>query len=370
MESAQDLIVDHCRPPTHFYIDIGNVCNLRCPFCVTGAGINNQSQGLMSLASFEIILAKIRNHAQLISLYNWGEPLLNKSLVPMIRLVAASGIRAHIDTNLAVRDIDNDEAVGIVSSGLHSLFASIDGITQATYEKYRVRGKLNRVFANLQKLLEAKLRLSSPTPFLGWQFHVHRFNEHEIESARVLANRIGVPIVFKYLSSWDPKWRATSYVAGANQMFVEHSEWFNRIYNPQENPDLAGILFHPTIRSHHPCHQQFQTMVVEWNGDVYPCTVVSGKQFVLGNLLRQGFEEIWNGAAFSASRTFVLNYGPRQGGNSVCENNACPLQGKIELPIEFDATRYLEVHQDVAEAGMDAAYHYANFGYKEGRRLR
>jgi radical SAM protein with 4Fe4S-binding SPASM domain len=288
----------------------------------------------------------------------------------MIRLVAASGIRAHIDTNLAVRDIDNDEAVGIVSSGLHSLFASIDGITQATYEKYRVRGKLNRVFANLQKLLEAKLRLSSPTPFLGWQFHVHRFNEHEIESARVLANRIGVPIVFKYLSSWDPKWRATSYVAGANQMFVEHSEWFNRIYNPQENPDLAGILFHPTIRSHHPCHQQFQTMVVEWNGDVYPCTVVSGKQFVLGNLLRQGFEEIWNGAAFSASRTFVLNYGPRQGGNSVCENNACPLQGKIELPIEFDATRYLEVHQDVAEAGMDAAYHYANFGYKEGRRLR
>jgi MoaA/NifB/PqqE/SkfB family radical SAM enzyme len=164
MESAQDLIVDHCRPPTHFYIDIGNVCNLRCPFCVTGAGINNQSQGLMSLASFEIILAKIRNHAQLISLYNWGEPLLNKSLVPMIRLVAASGIRAHIDTNLAVRDIDNDEAVGIVSSGLHSLFASIDGITQATYEKYRVRGKLNRVFANLQRTLggEAAVVVANP----------------------------------------------------------------------------------------------------------------------------------------------------------------------------------------------------------------
>jgi hypothetical protein len=112
-------------------------------------------------------------------------------------------------------------------------------------------------------------------------------------------------------------------------------------------------------------------MVVEWNGDVYPCTVVSGKQFVLGNLLRQGLEEIWNGAAFSASRAFVLNYGPRQGGNSICENNACPLQEKwVELPTEFNATRYLEIHKDVADAEMDAAYHYITYGYKEGRRLR
>ena len=69
------------------------------------------------------------------------------------------------DTNLAVRDIDNDEAAEIVSSGLHSLFASIDGITQESYGKYRVRGKLDRVFANLHKLMEVKLRLSSPTPF-------------------------------------------------------------------------------------------------------------------------------------------------------------------------------------------------------------
>jgi cyclopropane fatty-acyl-phospholipid synthase-like methyltransferase len=40
------------------------------------------------------------------------------------------------------------------------------------------------------------------------------------------------------------------------------------------------------------------------------------------------------------------------------------------LPIEFNANTYLEVHKDVADAGMDPVRHYVAYGRKEGRRLR
>lgn len=39
----------------------------------------------------------------------------------------------------------------------------------------------------------------------------------------------------------------------------------------------------------------------------------------------------------------------------------------VELPDDFDATYYLQVNIDVAAAGMDAAEHYKNFGFTEGR---
>lgn len=40
------------------------------------------------------------------------------------------------------------------------------------------------------------------------------------------------------------------------------------------------------------------------------------------------------------------------------------------LPIDFDANIYLEIHKDVAAAGIDPVVHYLLHGRKEGRRLR
>jgi methyltransferase family protein len=40
------------------------------------------------------------------------------------------------------------------------------------------------------------------------------------------------------------------------------------------------------------------------------------------------------------------------------------------LPVGFDRDRYLAIHKDVAEAGIDPEQHYLAYGYKEGRRFR
>jgi SAM-dependent methyltransferase len=48
----------------------------------------------------------------------------------------------------------------------------------------------------------------------------------------------------------------------------------------------------------------------------------------------------------------------------------CVLTRTVELPIEFDANRYLAIHKDVADAGIDPVQHYLTWGYKEKRRLR
>jgi hypothetical protein len=43
---------------------------------------------------------------------------------------------------------------------------------------------------------------------------------------------------------------------------------------------------------------------------------------------------------------------------------------RLQLPPEFDAKLYWEIHKDVANAGVNPTLHYLEWGHKEGRRLR
>jgi len=98
--------------------------------------------------TFDIILRKIEPHARFVCLFNWGEPFLNKNLLYMVRALSERGIKSHLDSNLSLRDFSDREAQEIVRSGLFSLFASIDGVTQESYEKYRVGGNVERALGN------------------------------------------------------------------------------------------------------------------------------------------------------------------------------------------------------------------------------
>lgn len=318
-------LIENCPMPGHFYVDIGNLCNLRCPFCVTGAKSTKAQAHLMSLTEFELIFDRIKPYAKLISLYNWGEPFLNRSLIPMISLAASCGARVHIDTNLTVGDLTDAQCQEIIESGLYSLFASIDGVSQATYETYRVRGKISRVFNNLERLIAVKQRLGTPFPILGWQFHVHAFNEHEMDAAEEKARELGIGIVFKRLNAPDTSWHSSIHWDGF--MVLKGEDWFRQTYAPPQTPGFNSSFLHPAVRS--PCSQLFGTMTIDPNGDVMPCTCVEGAAFAMGNLHQNSLEDIWNNSAFAKSRRFVTGYGPRQNGQSVCETLECPLVQKF-----------------------------------------
>jgi SAM-dependent methyltransferase len=82
-------------------------------------------------------------------------------------------------------------------------------------------------------------------------------------------------------------------------------------------------------------------------------------------------------AEFATSAGLLIervSYGTWRGG----EWALTPLKGqhgqdivilRRALPIEFDAKRYLEIHKDVADSGMDAVLHYLMYGCKERRTL-
>ena len=311
--------------PRHYMLDTGNVCNLRCPFCQTGKKVGGVNRGLMTRDSFDVIIDKIGVHAKFISMVNWGEPFLNKDLLYFASRCNALGIRTHIDSNLSTKYWSEEEAERIVTSGLNSILGSIDGTTQETYSRYRVGGDLGMALHNLNILRAARERLHLVKPFVGWAFYINKFNEHQINDARAMAKDLGVDIWFKLLSCDDPSWHSKYHFLPGDPVLAT-PEWVPSIYPDWRAQSIVDTPLHPILPG--VCVLPFSFMVINWNGDVYPCDVVYGEQFKLGNLLTQNIDEVWFGQEYVKCRSFLRNYGPQQESGSVCQNQPCPVAKK------------------------------------------
>ncbi|MBN2706062.1 MAG: radical SAM protein, partial [Deltaproteobacteria bacterium] len=202
--------------PHKFYVETGNICNLRCPFCGTGLRRTGFARGFLAPDDFRVIVEKIAPYTDHVSLYNFGEPFLNKNFLQLVSLAAGSGVRCSTHSNLNAYAFDDESAAAVIVSGLHFLSASIDGASQETYAKYRVGGSFNLAISNLERLQQARERLGSATPQLVWKFLVNRFNENEQLQAEKLARSLGVPIEFHLMDVWG------------------HEEWKSSLHKEQE----------------------------------------------------------------------------------------------------------------------------------------
>ena len=96
MEKQKDLVTGY---PTHLFVDVTNICNLRCPLCPTGAGTLNRKKGSMPLETFKKIVDEMHRYLISIDLFNWGEPLLHKHVYDMIRYAHNHHIVTSVSTN-------------------------------------------------------------------------------------------------------------------------------------------------------------------------------------------------------------------------------------------------------------------------------
>jgi hypothetical protein len=81
-----------------------------------------------------------------------------------------------------------------VHSGIDEVTFSIDGATQAAYEKYRQRGKLELALATLGFMADEKRRSGRDLPFLNWRYILFTWNDsdEEMNLARQRADDLGV----------------------------------------------------------------------------------------------------------------------------------------------------------------------------------
>ena len=294
--------------PKSIVLEPTNHCNLKCPLCPTGRGDTSVPYGLFKLDKYKEVVDVISRWAQTVRLFAWGEPLLNKSFIEMIRYASQNPYKMRTFTNVNLNVITDEQIKGLLTSNLDILHASIDGVTQEVYEKYRVGGNLEAVFNNLKKLIAAKELYKSNTK-IKWAFIVNKYNEHQVEEAKRMARDFGIPINFDSLRI-DLK---EDCLTPVDELMDTYGEWLpdNPKYNNYNMDTKARKVSFKEVRSYPLsdgfCKMPWQETMINWNGDVFPCTCVHNEEKDrMGNIFEQDFKEIWNGEKYIAARRELL----------------------------------------------------------------
>jgi radical SAM protein with 4Fe4S-binding SPASM domain len=296
--------------PGAIVIDPVNMCNLRCPLCPTGLGIQDYEGHMMSLGAFESIVNKFPR-LEKIGLYNWGEPFLNPDIFGMIKYAEKKNIEVSIHTNFSIRK-DPVFFRNIIDSGLNHLTVSLDGASEETYSKYRLGGDFKLVLANINALVAEKERHDSKTPEVVWQFIVNRFNEHEVENAKHMAASIGVGFETACIGLSDdlPGVKLDSTIDERKRFWLPNDKKFVMSW-------YKGEYKEPLIDT--PCPNLFESMVVASDGKVFPCCYLSDIKEVFGDLMRDSVDEVWNNDKYKYSRNLFT--GRKYSGQTV--QSAC-----------------------------------------------
>ena len=270
--------------PVKLVIEATNVCNLACPGCFTGLGENGRVRSAINLDFFHRMLDELGDTLIEIEFYNWGEPFLSKSIVPMIEAAHRRGIATMISTNLSV-PFDEARAEAVVRSGLDTLGVSLDGATQENYEKYRRNGDLSLVLRNAQMIIDAKRRLGSAKPKMIWSFHIFEHNVDDIGLASAKADEMG----------FDEK--------AFSKGFTYDREWADDRFK-----------YFPTHYTPLRCPFPWFYAVIHNDGGVAPCCGSFYREDDLGRIsIASGqpgvasFAEVWNNEGFQHARGLFEN---------------------------------------------------------------
>jgi MoaA/NifB/PqqE/SkfB family radical SAM enzyme len=303
---TKKVVLKHFPPAV--MIEPTNICNLKCPLCPSGNGSLQRARGMMNLSEFKQIVEQIYRDIGMLILWNQGEPYLNPDFNSMVEYASHKKLYTMTSTNASL-PLDH---TAIIRSGLSKIIISMDGLSEDTYNSYRINGDYALVLENIQKLVETKKRLSSKSPYLVWQFIIMRQNQHEIPLVRKRAQELGVDkLEFKTVQIYQPE----------DISFLPTDHRLSR-YSAQ------GKHFELKHRLLNRCRRLWTQPVINWDGELCICCYDKDLFFKIGNVFEGDFSSLWLSDKMHAIRHRILH---DRASIEICRNCGEGIVQKIKI---------------------------------------
>jgi radical SAM protein with 4Fe4S-binding SPASM domain len=278
---------------TSLQVEVSSSCNLRCPQCFQFGG--DHVKAFFPPDLWETRIQPLLRQLDDIHLVGIGEPLLCKDLFRYIHDAVRHKVRVHTTSNLQL--LDDESARKLVSSGLHELSFSCDGVSRETYDAIRVNGSIEKLRSSLQMINRCKRKLQSAFPKLILNFGAMKSNIRELPQVVTFAKEHHVDGIIAYHN--------VMYVPGLKEESLYHAQDLSdqMFLEAKQHADKLGVsLFFPGLFSKpiHAdpgglyCDYPFHHLYIYSDGRVGPCCMDFPDRFILGNLHAAPLEEIWN----------------------------------------------------------------------------
>lgn len=238
------------------YLEISNLCNLRCSFCPG----TSRKPGRMTQEELQVLLPKLRPWTDYLYFHLMGEPLLHPELEAFLSLAGQAGFRMILTTNGTL--LKKQQEILLASPGLHKINISLHAFEandfQIPFSQYL------QDCLSFGKAAEGK----KLTVFRLWnQGGKDQLNQQILTQLEAF-----------FPKPWVVEPRGTRI---GNRVYLEYGDKFDW-------PDLTAPEGSETMF----CYGLRDQLGVLWDGTVVPCCLDHNGDLALGNLFRDDLETI------------------------------------------------------------------------------
>ena len=243
------------------YIEITNICNLKCKFCPE----TTRNKESMSLKNFEKIINKIHNYTKLVCLHVKGEPLLHNQLKDILKILEKYNLKTNITTNgtlikQKLEIIKKSNSVRQINFSIHSINEN-----EKIQEQY-----LQDIFESVEKLENIIIS------YRLWNLQDIKDNEINTNIIKTIENYYNIDNLKQQLIE-------NNFIQLRKNIFINQDTEFTW-------PDINK---HPIIEKGR-CLALKEQIAILVDGTVVPCCLDNNGDIPLGNILEEQLEDILN----------------------------------------------------------------------------
>ncbi len=217
------------QKPRALYLESYAGCNLECPGCNRPGIEGSRTELALDFATYTKIIDSLAPDLAYMEFHLGGENYMHKQASAMVRYCRDKNPRCVILSSTNGHFFHTDErAKEALASGIDCLVFSVDGARQDSYEKYRVNGRIDRVFDGMRRLVRLRQELGLERPLIVWRYILFSWNDSrdEMDLARALAKEIGVDHLAWHLNAVESQQASTRYFVGSKHLAeIEHELW-------------------------------------------------------------------------------------------------------------------------------------------------
>jgi radical SAM protein with 4Fe4S-binding SPASM domain len=307
--------------PMTVHVEVSNVCNLDCEYCVLDQGA--QGDRVMRESTFDNVLLYLRN-ALRINVSGLAEPLMNTRFTAMLAEIRRAAPTAAIQMCTNASLLTEEIAHSLVDSKLDEVAFSLDGVDPQHFDAVRHGASLSGLVENIETLRRVVAERGADRPALTATTVLQRHNIEQFPDVVRMAGKMGVttinanglePYVGDLVDA--PLWADPDSVEGLGRILCEAGV----------AAEQAGIELRMTaMRPQTAVCPQIHRPIILADGAVVPCSVLAyprnshlkvdetgavlrcggtTPRLSFGNVNERPFKEIWRGAEYARFRNEV-----------------------------------------------------------------
>lgn len=261
------------------YIEITNICNMRCSFCHGHSRPPRQ----MTREEFSLALDRLGTRTEYIYYHLMGEPLTHPLLPEFIRLAGERGYKSVVTTNGVLLPRRGGE---LLAAGVNKINISLHSFEE------RIDEKAAQSIVSLAEFAKTAAAEGVTVVFRLWN---RGFDGGNNVTAEAILRR-HIP------GEWAENTR------GVRIRHKLHLEWGERFSWPDSNARAQGDSFF--------CYGLRDHFGILSDGTVVPCCLDSDGVIALGNIFTEELDEILNS---ERARKMVEEFNCRRASEELCK---------------------------------------------------